>query len=168
MVSYIIAQKQKGLKMKLLEKTFFKGGCYSFFIAVALLLISSAMGFDEYGNALIALDSQKTLFCAISGYTVAVAGLIFETSIDPIFKRLIHYIALLGAFVFIFATSDFGGNNLATKLLAGIILFTISYVAVCLALFGIKKLINLIIKEKPQKNEAEQSSSNKYTPLYKQ
>ena len=126
------------------------------------------MGFDEYGNALIALDSQKTLFCAVSGYTVAIAGLIFETKIDPIFKRLIHFIALLVAFIFIFASTGFGGNNLSTKLLAGIILFTISYVVISLAIFGIKKLIHLIIKENPRKNEAEKDSSSKYTPLYKQ
>ncbi|MBR2465809.1 MAG: hypothetical protein IKB38_02620 [Clostridia bacterium] len=154
--------------MKLFEKTFVRGGCYSFFIILALLLISSAMGFDEHGNSLIVLDVPQVLFCSVSGYAVALAGLIFETKLDPIFKRLIHFIVLLAAFIFIFATGAFGGNSLSTKILAGIVLFTFAYIAVSLLLLGVKKLFALVEKKYSAKSEAEKNDTQKpYTPRYK-
>ncbi len=154
--------------MKLFEKTFIRGGCYSFFITLALLLISSAMGFDEHGNSLIVLDVPQVLFCSVSGYAVALAGLIFETKLDPIFKRLTHFIVLLAAFIFIFATGAFGSNSLSTKILAGIVLFTFAYIAVSLLLLAVKKLTALVEKKHSAKNEAKKSdASETYTPRYK-
>lgn len=158
----------KGKNMKLFEKTFLRGGCYSFFIALALLLISNAFGFDEYGNSLIVLDVAHFLFCSVSGYAVALAGLVFETKLDPIFKRLIHFMVLLAAFIFIFATGTFGSNSLSTKILAGIVLFTFAYIIVSLLLFAVKKLASIIEKKYGAKTEDKKSDkTEKYTPRYK-
>lgn len=154
--------------MKLVEKTFFKGGCYSFLIALALLVISHAMGIDEYGNYSIVLNLKLYLVCMACGFAIAIVGLIFETGLDPIFKRLIHFIVLLGGFIAIFATSSSGSQSVARKILVGIIIFTLCYVVLFLLIFGLKKLASYIEKKRGTANNTANTKSSKYTPRYKQ
>ncbi len=150
--------------MKLVEKTFLKGGCYSFLIALALLVISHAMGIDEYGNYSIVLNLKLYSVCMACGFAAAAVDLIFETRLDPIFKRLIHFIVLLGGFVAIFATSKSGSQSIATKILVGVIVFTFCYVVLFLLVFSVKKLVAFIEKKH---GIAKGADSTSYTPRYK-
>ncbi len=153
--------------MKLVEKTFIRGGCYSFLIALALLLISKALGVDEFGNHHIVMNITLYLVCGACGFVTACAGLIFETKLDPIFKRLIHFVVLLCGFVAIFATAATGSQNIPTKILVGTFAFTVAYAVLFLVLFALRKLIAFLEKKYEIKAEEEKKSAEKYTPRYK-
>ncbi len=160
-------RQKKGQNMKLVEKTFIRGGCYSFLIALALLLVSKALGIDEYGNYQIVMNINLYLVCGVCGFVTALAGLVFETKLDPIFKRLIHFTVLLCGFVAIFATAATGSQNIPAKILIGTFVFTVCYAVLFLALFGIRKLIAFLEKKYTLKNK-EEKPAEKYTPRYKQ
>ncbi len=171
-ISLYFAQSPTGDRtetyMKLVEKTFTRGGCYSFLITLALLIISTIMGFDEYGNYAIIINFKLFLICAAAGYATAIVGLIFETKLDPIFKRLIHFVVLLGGFTAIFATAGTGGQSIARKIIISILIFSVAYVIIFLSVFGIKKLILFIEKKHElKKPQAPKQPTEKYTPRYK-
>ncbi len=158
----------KGKNMKLTEKTVTRGGFYSFLIALALLLISRALGLDEFGNFSLIINIKLYLMCGLCGFTVALAGLIFETKLDPIFKRLIHFIVLICAFTVLFATTQAGGQSIARKILVAIVVFTLSYIVIFLVTFGIKKLIAFLEKKYEAKaKNSPKAPEEKYTPRYK-
>ena len=122
--------------MKLFLKTVTRGGFYTFLIVLGLLAVSTAMGFDEYGNYTIVLNMKLYLACTLCGYIIALAGLVFETPLDPIIKRAIHFVLLLGGFIAIFATSESGSGLAGRKVLIAVFLYALAYPIIFLAVFG--------------------------------
>lgn len=154
--------------MKLTEKVFTRGGCYTALITLAMLLFARMMGWDTDGNHLVIINLRLYFTFAACGFAASLVELIFETKLDPIFKRLIHFFVLLVAFVTIFTTAKTGGTSIATKILVASFTFTVCYIVIFFALFGIKKLIVFIEKKYNAKCAAKpEQKPEKYTPRYK-
>lgn len=152
--------------MKLVAKTLTKGGCFTFLIVLALLVISHAIGIDEYGNYQIIMNIKLYLACTLCGYVIAFAGLIFETPLDPILKRAIHFLLLLGGFIAVFATSESGSGLAGRKVLIAVFLYVIAYVVLFLLIFGVKKLYAAVSKNS-EDNGSGASTKESYSPKFK-
>lgn len=126
--------------MKLVQKTILKGGFYSFLIILAILLFSHAIGLDDYGNYKIVVSLSLYLIGALCGYIVAAAELIFETELDIIIKRAVHFVSLLIAFIIIFAVSGFGGDAVGKKIFVAIVIYILTYVVLFLLFFAVKRI----------------------------
>jgi len=159
--------------MKLFLKTLTKGGLFTFLIVLALLAISTAMGIDEYGNYQIVMNIKLYLACTLCGYIIAFAGLIFETKLDPIIKRAIHFVLLLGGAIAVFATNDSGSGLAGKKVLIAIFLYTICYVVLFLLILAAKKIYAAFAGNEPEeqqnngKNGAKNKQPEKYSPRFK-
>ena len=154
--------------MKLFLKTVTRGGFYTFLIVLGLLAVSTAMGIDEYGNYTIVLNMKLYLACTLCGYIIALAGLIFETPLDPIIKRAIHFVLLLGGFIAIFATSESGSGLAGRKVLIAVFLYALAYPIIFLAVFGAKKIyFSIVGTESADADKKATPAKEKYTPRFK-
>ena len=153
--------------MELTKKTLVKGGFYTFLIALALLVISHALGIDDYGNYRIMLNVKLYLACTLCGYLIALADLIFVTKLDPIIKRALHFVILLAGFVVVFATNGSGSGLAGRKVFIAVVLYVIAYAVIFLAAFGIKKLVSALMKKSDASSSSAKKPEEKYTPLYK-
>ena len=155
--------------MKLVGKTITKGGFYTFLIALALLVISHAMGLDDYGNFKIVLGIRLYLYCTLCGYIIALTDLVFLTKLDPIIKRAIHFVVLLGVFTVIFATSDSGSGLAGRKVFVAVVIYVFAYAVIFGLFFAVKKLYAYIYKSvngNPPASEAKKAPAP-YKPRYK-
>ena len=155
-------------KMKLVGKTLTKGGFYTFLITLALLVISHAIGLDDYGNYHIVLNIKLFLACTLCGYIIAVTDLVFETKLDPIIKRAIHFTVLLAGFIFVFATSESGSGLAGRKVLVAIVIYVVVYALLFLLFFLGKKLYAYIVKSiEGEPSKKGQQNNGQYKPRYK-
>lgn len=158
--------------MNLFKKTVMKGGFYTFLISLSWLLISKLINFDKFDNYNIVMDLSLLGMLTLFGYAIAAVGLIFETRLDPIFKRAIHFLVLLCGFVFVFMNANTDTVNNGKKVFIAIVIFAMVYPVLTLLIFGLKKLMDLIegkIDEKKAKpEESDKNNGDKgYKPLYK-
>ncbi len=159
----------KGNAMKILGKTLTRGSFYSFLIILVYLIFSHTVGFEA--NFDIIIDLPRYLTLNLYGFSIAAVGLIFETKLDPIFKRAIHFLVLLGGFIFVFMTSGSETINGGRKVFISIVLFVFCYVAITLAIFAAKHIYGKIEKKLKKSSidtkTQKKNSNTSYTPRYK-
>ena len=126
--------------MKLVQKTFFKGGTYTFLITLALILISKIIGVDDYGNYRLVVTLDLYLVSTLCGFIMAAAELIFETKLDIIFKRAAHFLSVLIGFVIVFAVSGMGGGSVGKRIFIAIVIYIVSYLLISLIFFVAKRV----------------------------
>lgn len=126
--------------MKLVQKTFLKGGTYTFLITLALILISRAIGVDDYGNYQLIVTLDLYLVSTLCGFIIASAELIFETKLDIILKRATHFLAVLLGFVIVFAVSGMGGGSVGKRIFIAIVIYIVSYLLLSLIFFLTKRI----------------------------
>ena len=126
--------------MKLVQKTFLKGGTYTFLITLALILISRAIGVDDYGNYQLIVTLDLYLVSTLCGFIIASAELIFETKLDIILKRAAHFLAVLLGFVIVFAVSGMGGGSVGKRIFIAIVIYIVSYLLLSLIFFWTKRI----------------------------
>lgn len=126
--------------MKLVQKTFLKGGTYTFLITLALILISKIIGVDDYGNYQLAVTLELYLVTTLCGFIMAFAELIFETKLDIIIKRAAHFLSVLIGFVIVFAVSGMGGGSVGKRIFIAIVIYIVCYVLLSLIFFLAKRI----------------------------
>ena len=150
--------------MKRLQSIFLNGCAYTVLISVLILAITTLM--SETGN--LGISFTRYLIFIVCGFAVALANLIFEMRAVPFYARsLLHYVALLVAFLIIFTTDGVLSMNRISDFFVAIIIFTILYIVVFVITYFTKKAF-IKLESKAQKGvDRSKQPSQKYESKFK-
>lgn len=108
------------------------------------------------------------LIILLFGFVISLANMIFEIDrLHYVLKLLIHYAALLVAFIFVFIIAGKLSITGIASVFSAIIIFTILYGVIYAISCGVKSALTSV--DKSQKNAKKQTVLNKkstYKPLY--
>lgn len=108
------------------------------------------------------------LIILLFGFVISLANMIFGIKrLHPALRLLIHYAALLVAFIFVFVIAGKLAINGIASVFSAIIIFTILYGVIYAISYGVKSALSSV--EKPKHSVKKQTTFDKkstYKPLY--
>ena len=108
------------------------------------------------------------LIILVFGFIISLANMIFSIKkLHYMLKLLIHYAALLVAFIFVFIIAGKLSLSGIASVFSAIIIFTFLYAVIYAISYGVKSALNSVSKPKNgTKNKAVSDKKSTYKPLY--
>ena len=107
------------------------------------------------------------LIVLVFGFVISLANMIFELkNLHYALKLLIHYAALLAAFIAVFVIAGNLTISGPASVLSAIIIFSFLYGVIYALSYGVKSAIRSVDK-KPSQNKNPEAKKSTYKPLYK-
>ena len=105
------------------------------------------------------------LIILVFGFVISLANIIFEIKrLNHLIKLLIHYLALLLAFIVIFVIAGNLTISGPASVLSAIIIFTVLYAVIYALSYGVRSALRSVSKSTAKSNTKAKKST--YKPLY--